>query len=78
MRLLNAIKCKIIRLLLETVLPKTEGQFFLYKKREYSQTVPMEKIKVYETEIRTREERETCFPCGVKNIKRGGQVRDDG
>ncbi len=41
----------------------------------------MAKIKIYDNEGRTRDERETCFPTMVKSmqnqIKNRGQVRND-
>ena len=47
------------------------------KNEWYKQTVRMEKIKIFEDNGKTRDERETCFPV-LKNGERRGQVRDDG
>lgn len=47
---------------------------FCIKAKKIPQAVYM-KVKVYETEIRTRDERETCNPV---LDKRKGQVCDDG
>ena len=38
----------------------------------------VEKIKVYETDGKTRDERESCFPNSIKIEKRRGYVLDDG
>jgi hypothetical protein len=47
------------------------------KNKRDKQTVRMEKIKIFEGEGRTRDERETCFPSMIKNGKRQGQVCDE-
>ena len=44
------------------------------KNRRDKQTVRMEKIKIFDGDGRTRDERETCFPSMIKNGKRRGQV----
>ncbi|MBQ3220756.1 MAG: hypothetical protein IJB34_02190 [Clostridia bacterium] len=36
-----------------------------------AQATLMKKIKVYETELRSRDERETCFPAPKKSEERG-------
>ena len=47
------------------------------KNKRDKQTVRMEKIKIFDGDGRTRDERETCFPSMIKNGKRRGQVRDE-
>ena len=47
------------------------------KNRRDCQTVRMEKIKIFDGDGKTRDERETCFPSMIKNGKRQGQVRDE-
>lgn len=45
------------------------------KNEWYKQTVRMEKIKIFEDNGKTRDERETCFPSMQKNGKRRTHVR---
>jgi len=37
----------------------------------------MEKIKIFDGDGKTRDERESCFPAMAKNSKRATHVRDE-
>ena len=47
------------------------------KNGSHKQTVRMEKIKIFEGDGKTRDERETCFPSMYKNSKTPTHVRDE-
>ena len=42
------------------------------KKAEKEQAMYMQKIKIFDGDGKSRDERETCFPNMVKNTKRTG------
>ena len=47
------------------------------KNRRHKQTVRMEKIKIFNGDGKTRDERETCFPSMYRNSERPNHVRDE-
>ncbi len=46
-----------------------------YKTFPFSQTTVMEKVKIYENEGKTREEKETCFPISKDRKTTGVDTR---